>query len=58
MLSVTSRMSVLSFERIHLSSSSSFLGSSTWSIVRFIITKRLAFQILLQKLRIASHFST
>ncbi len=27
-------------------------------MVRFIITKRVAFQILLAKLRIASHFST
>ena len=41
-----------------MSSSSSFSGSSTLSMDKFIMTKRLAFQILLAKLRMASHFST
>ena len=52
-------MSVLSLERTHLSSGASWSapGSSHLSMVRFIITKRLAFQILLAKLRMASHFS-
>ena len=54
----TSFESVLSFESTHLSSSSSVSGSSFWSMVRFIITKRDAFQSLLAKLRMAPHFST
>ncbi|CUO81704.1 Uncharacterised protein [Flavonifractor plautii] len=57
MFSVTSGMTELSLERIHLSSSSSRPGSSHRSMVRFIIRKRLAFQILLAKLRMASHRS-
>ena len=57
MFSVTSRMTVLSLERIHLSSSSSCSGRALSSMVRFIIRKREAFQILLAKLRMASHRS-
>ena len=57
MFSVISRMAVFSLDKIHLSSSSSFPGSWHASMVRFIIRKRLAFQILLAKLRIASHRS-
>ena len=46
-------------ERTHLSSGAraSAAGSSHLSMVRFIITNRLAFQILLAKFRMASHFS-
>ena len=57
MLSVISGMTLFSLDRIHLSSSSSFSGSSHLSMVRFIIRKREAFQILLAKLRMASHRS-
>ena len=57
MFSVISRMARFSLDRIHWSSSSSFSGSSQRSMVRFIIRKRLAFQILLAKLRMASHRS-
>ena len=51
MFSVTSFTNVLNLVRIHLSSSSSFWGNSTLSMLRFIITYREAFQILLAKLR-------
>ena len=57
MFSVISGMTRLSLERIHLSSSSRCSGSSHCSMVRFIIRKRLAFQILLAKFRMASHRS-
>ena len=57
MLRVTSAISVLYLETIHLSSSARSAGSAaalSLSIVRFIWMKRDAFQILLQKLRLAS----
>ena len=54
----TSPQSVLSLPSTHLSGSSSVSGSLLSSIVRFIITKRLAFQSLFAKLRMASQRST
>ena len=58
MFSVTSPMTSPRRQRIHLSSSSRWPGRRLSSTVRFICTNRLAFQILLAKLRMASHFST
>ena len=57
MFSVTSLTTRFSRDRIHLSSCSNFSGRTHRSMVRFIITNRLAFQILLAKLRMASHRS-
>ena len=57
MFSVISFTTVFSLERIHLSSSSSFSGRALSSMVRFIIRKREAFQILLAKFRMASQRS-
>ena len=58
MFSRTSPTRLLSFESIHLSGSSSFSGRAQSPIVRFIMTKRLAFQSLLAKFRMASQRST
>ena len=57
MLVVMSGMRSPSLDKIHLSSLVSSFGSSTWSMVRFIWTNRLAFHILLAKFRMASHRS-